>query len=90
MIYLGLIVNPSDSTSTESFTLISYTDSTFTYTIDQITGGLIPSFACTLPCKSCLSTNLTFCLSCFTDVSSILEKDFYSNQCLTACPTSYY
>ncbi|CDW77580.1 UNKNOWN [Stylonychia lemnae] len=89
-IYLGPITNPADSQNTQTFQLMSYTDNTFTYKIDQITGGLIPSFACTLPCKTCSATDLTYCLSCFIDVSSIIEKYFYSNKCLTVCPSGYY
>ena len=85
-----MITNPTVSSTTESFTLTSYTSSAFTYKIDEITGGLIPSFACSLPCKSCTSSDPTFCLSCFTDVSSILEMFLHATKCLTECPDGYY
>src|SRR5690349_21119390 len=45
-IQFSSVTNPS-SYSTSSLTMVTYTDSTFTYTIDQIQSGLIPSFACT-------------------------------------------
>lgn len=89
-IILGPIKNPADSTSSESFTLMSYTDSTFTYTIDEIDGGLIPSFGCTTPCETCTKANPTKCLSCFTEFESILEKYYYNYQCLEECPDGYY
>lgn len=75
---MGPITNPADDSSSESFTLISYTDSTFTYTIDEIDGGLIPSFGCTTPCETCAKSTPTKCLSCFTEFESILEKYYYN------------
>lgn len=42
-ILLSPITNPVTSATTPgTFTLVSYTDTTYTYTIDQITSGLVP------------------------------------------------
>jgi hypothetical protein len=89
-IYLGPITNPPDDTSTESFTLISHTDNTFTYLIDEIDGGLIPSFGCSTPCKTCATSDTSKCYTCFTDLASILEKYYHNYQCLEECPDGYY
>jgi hypothetical protein len=61
-IYFGPVTNPSSSTATSSFTMTSYTDSTFTYTIDTIPSGLVPGLSCNNPCLTCLSTNKTHVL----------------------------
>ncbi|CDW83721.1 UNKNOWN [Stylonychia lemnae] len=89
-IYLGPINNPTDTQIFQSFQLTSYTDNSFTYKIDQITWGLIPSFACALPCKTCSTTDISSCLSCFTDISSQVEKYYYSNKCMPVCPSGFY
>ncbi len=89
-IILGPITNPPDDTSSETFTLISYTADNFLYTIDEIDGGLIPSFGCTTPCETCAKTVPTRCLTCFTEFESILEKYWYDYTCLEECPDGYY
>lgn len=85
-IIIGLIKNPANQLSTDSFKLVSYTDSTYTYTIDQIQNGLIPNFACNYPCKTCTTSKST-CTSCFTSVS---QKYLSNNQCLDKCPAGTY
>lgn len=56
---ISLSIIPDYST----FDLISYTDSTFTYKIDQLLRGLNPT--CNTPCKECSAGNPNSCLSCF-------------------------
>ena len=84
------ITNPATQGGSESFTLVTYTSSSLEFMYDKITGGLIPNYGCTLPCKTCNSVKTSQCYSCFTDVDSILEKYLYSQKCLTACPSGYY
>lgn len=53
-----------------------------------------PSFAlaCTLPCKSCLATNSTHCLSCYSTIPAVVATllDSVSNTCVSACLASQY
>lgn len=66
-ITLGPITNPAVvQNSYGTFTLTSYTDHTFTYTVDNIPSGLSPSLECNYPCKTCSTSNKNSCLSCFT------------------------
>lgn len=87
VIRMGPISNPADYTNTDSFTLKSYTDNGLNFIIDQVVDGLIPGFACTLPCRTCSTSSKTQCTSCFT--SSTLP--FLSGTtCLNACPAGTY
>ena len=53
-IAVGPITNPTtQSGSTASFSLESYTDSTLAYKIDTVSSGLVPAFDCTYPCATC-------------------------------------
>ena len=59
--------------------MTSYTDYTFSYTVDNIPSGLNPSLECNYPCKTCSATNRNSCLSCFTTDATIPEKYLYNN-----------
>ena len=67
-IVMNSITNPSTSNVNLSFTLTSYTDSSYTYSVDTITSGLVPSFNCAYPCLTCSS--FSACTSCITNSSS--------------------
>lgn len=47
---------------------------------------------CTLPCRTCLSTNASYCLSCYTAIGSILQKylDVSTNTCIQTCLANEY
>ena len=82
--------NPAIPSST-SFTLGSFTTSSYTYKIDALSSGLTPSLECTSPCKTWSSTSKTTWTSWFTDQASITEKYYKSdtNTCVSSCPTGY-
>lgn len=89
-ITFGPITNPSAYTaSPPSFTMTSYTDSTYSCSIDTITSGLLVQFICYSPCLTCLTTNKNYCLSC-NQADSNGYYYLYSNTCVTVCPTGYY
>lgn len=89
-VVFGPITNPSNKSANSSFTLESYTDSTYTYSIDYIDGGLIPSFGCITICETCSTTNTSECYSCWQNIASIPEIFWYDYTCLQTCPSGYY
>jgi len=63
----------------------------YVYTYDQATTGMVPSYPCDYPCRTCLGGSYkSKCYSCFTSLSYVTEKYYYDNQCLTACPSGFY
>jgi len=59
-IAVGPLTNPiTNSATTASFTLETYTGSSLLYKIDTISTGLVPTFDCTYPCKTCNANQMT-------------------------------
>jgi len=55
------VVKPS---TIQSWSIVTYTDQSTAFAIDQIEGGLTFSFSCNLPCLSCRDDDPNYCLSC--------------------------
>ena len=55
------VVNP---TITNSWQMITFTDISTAYAIDQIKAGLSFDFPCNLPCLTCKADDPDYCLSC--------------------------
>lgn len=90
-ITFGNVVNPITQQNPGTFTLQSFTDSTFTYKIDQILSGLSPQFECDYPCKTCnLPTSKTQCTSCQTNVPTETKIYLDGTSCVTVCPDGKY
>lgn len=87
-IVMNSITNPSTSNVALSFSLTSYTDSSYSYSVDTITSGLLPTFNCAYPCLACSS--FSACTSCITNSSSEPYKYLSGNQCLKSCPNGQY
>ena len=59
-IAVGPLTNPvTNSPTTASFTLDTYTGFPLSYRIDTISTGLVPTFDCTYPCKTCNANQMT-------------------------------
>ena len=52
-ITFGMITNPNTEILPGTFGIQSFTDSSYTYKIDQDLTGLPPTFDCDYPCKIC-------------------------------------
>lgn len=57
--------------------------------IDVVSSQVSLTFelSCFLPCRTCLTTNMSFCLSCY---SNSTEKVLQNGTCLSTCQTGYY
>jgi hypothetical protein len=88
-ILLGPFTNPGTNTNSDSMSVTSYTDNTFTYVIDTVAANMVPGLECTSPCKTCLTTSPTSCTSCYTDGTTALP--FLSGiTCISSCPDKYF
>lgn len=62
------------------------------YQLDQSNDRVSFSLECIMPCRSCDSTNKSYCKSCYENVS-ITDKILYdsvTNNCYNDCPNGYY
>jgi hypothetical protein len=75
--------NPSSFTSSTvfGFTTMDGAGNTKDY------GEYQPVLSCSLPCRSCQSSNDSYCLSCY---SWKIEKHLYLGTCLETCPTATF
>jgi proprotein convertase subtilisin/kexin type 5 len=73
------------------FTVFTTYDSS-NYIIDQSSTDISFNLSCTLPCKTCPSTDTTNCSSCYSD--AIITPSIYfnslTNKCVTTCTNGYY
>jgi proprotein convertase subtilisin/kexin type 5 len=62
------------------------------YIIDQSSTDINFTLACNLPCKTCPSTDLNNCTSCYNDTTITTSIYFNepSNKCVTTCNSGYY
>jgi len=81
-------INMDDETAATpgTFTITIYTDVTETYEIDAVTADLPPLLDCTWPCKTCLTSDTSYCLSCFTSGSYVFLQD---NSCQLTCDDTW-
>ncbi|TNV87626.1 hypothetical protein FGO68_gene3328 [Halteria grandinella] len=87
---ISSIKNPDTIGIVSTLTLISFTDETLQYSIDQITKGLIAENACDYPCATCSAKSRTTCLSCITNKDNIAERYLSSGRCVSSCPDGYF
>jgi hypothetical protein len=76
---------PSDSTVFTTFDSAQYI-------IDQSSTDINFSLACNLPCKTCPSTDLNNCTSCYNDttITTSIYFNGQTNKCVTTCTNGYY
>ena len=86
------ITNPPEIITTSSFEFYSFT-SDF-YALDAQNSTLYLNFSCQLPCRTCVSTNITGCSSCYNpltgDASLTSLPLLYDRYCYDTCPVSTY
>ena len=77
-------------TAPTDYTILSSYDA-LGYQIDQSNSDILFSIECTMPCRTCTSTN-TVCQTCYTDTTITLFNYFYSagDSCVETCPPSTY
>jgi len=77
------VTNPAVS-QTSSFMI--YTKTSAGSIIDQRTTDLIFNALCENPCKTCITSKPSECITCFTDSSSAL-KYLWGSTCVDSCPS---
>ncbi|TNV87581.1 hypothetical protein FGO68_gene468 [Halteria grandinella] len=81
---IASVINTATSTTTDSFTLETYSGTTL---LDSISTFLTVSFNCTSPCKTCDSTGSSVCTSC----QGLSSYPYLSNStCIATCPSAYF
>eukprot|EP00347_Sterkiella_histriomuscorum_P015240 403357777 len=86
------ITNPPQIIKTSTFKISTY--SSEYYALDARNTSLLLDFACQLPCRSCVVTNITGCSSCYSSLTgnaSLTNLPFLVDRyCYELCPVSTY
>ena len=82
------VTNPRDNRVLNGFKIDTYDDTGLQYQIDTLKDNLLkPKTDCNYPCKTCLGSDMSFCLSCWADSSEVFlqSKDGGLQICQTSC-----
>ena len=77
------------SSNSNYVTLTSYFN---IYKVDENSNNILFTATCPLPCRTCLSTNSSLCLSCYSNSAISPLPYFYSttSTCYSVCPFATY
>lgn len=82
------VTNPRDNRVLNGFKIETYDDTGVSYIIDTLGDNLLkPKTDCNYPCKTCLGSDMNFCLSCWADSQEVFlqSKDGGLQTCQTSC-----
>jgi hypothetical protein len=66
------VTNPRDNRVLNGFKIETYDDTGISYIIDTLGDNLLkPKTDCNYPCKTCLGSDMNFCLSCWADSQEV-------------------
>jgi hypothetical protein len=66
------VTNPRDNRVLNGFKIETYDDTGVSYIIDTLGDNLLkPKTDCNYPCKTCLGSDMNFCLSCWADSQEV-------------------
>jgi len=85
-VIISNLVNPAVGSSSQTFTIISYDSNS--YMVQQDISTVVYNNLCTMPCRTCSSSNYSSCTSCYTSPSTY--PLLYQTQCLNKCPNGSY
>lgn len=88
---LSPVKNPRDNRVLNGFKIETYDDTGLRFPIDRLEDNLLkPKTECNFPCKTCLGSDMNFCLSCWSDSQEVFlqSKDGGLQTCQTSCDQS--
>lgn len=93
LIKLNGLKTPFTSDETDSFQMTTFNivDDQFYYYIDQVINGLTINSKCDYPCKDCLDSDPSHCLSCYKDEGIKNGRPFLQvDTCVERCSSTRY
>lgn len=84
---INSLTAPSFGTPAQTFTLATFDSNSNSVQFDN--SSVVFNNNCSLSCKTCLSTNSSACLSCYTP-STLNLTLLYGETCVSSCPSNSF